>query len=78
MVESNIRRGTVRLERAKYVKPTFTEDQKIIERTVIQRVFSSNSEFYFYDYETLMLDGILVPEMLPQDKKFVENFTKLI
>jgi hypothetical protein len=78
MVDSNIRRGTIKLERAKYIKPTFTDDQKIIERTVLQRVISSGSDFHAQDYETLMLDGLLVPEVLPSDRLFIEKFTKLV
>lgn len=78
MVESNIRRGTIRLERIKYMKPTFTDNQKVIERTVIQRVISSSSEFHFDEYETLMLDGTLIPEILFSDKLFLESFPKLM
>jgi acidic leucine-rich nuclear phosphoprotein 32 family protein A/C/D len=39
---------------------------------------SSGSEFFFEDYETLMLDGMLIPEVQPSDRVFVESFNKLI
>ena len=78
MVESNIRRGTVKLERQKYTRITFRDDQKVIERTVLQRVHSANSEFNFDDYESLMLDGMLVPEIQPSDQLFLQSFTKLL
>jgi hypothetical protein len=75
MVESNIRRGTIKVFKQNYKKLEFRHDQKIIERTVLQRIICSNREFQTDEFETLMLDGILTPQIFPQDKIFLETFT---
>lgn len=77
MVESNIRRGTVKIFQQAYVKVKFSEEQKIIERTILQRVLCSNKEFRSDEYEMLMLDGVRSPEILPPDKQFLETFKRL-
>jgi len=74
MVESDIRRGSVVVRRMDYVKPTFKAEQKLIERTVIQRILSANREFNPEEFESLQLDGILTPDILPEDRNFLQNF----
>lgn len=77
MVESNIRRGTIKTCKLEYIKCKFNDDQKIIERTILQRVISGNKEFHTDEYEMLMIDGVMTPIILPQDCKFLQTFLYL-
>ena len=78
MVDSNVRRGTVCETKPRYIPKQFNHhEQKIIERTVLNRIWSAGREFYTDEYDQLLLDGIQCPEIFYSDKLFLELFTQL-